>query len=160
MISPLISISGKHNIIDNVYNQKCNLTSCIYDGIFIVDTPNVVNDARERIQMDEETLYSILLCIIIGFVILFGFGAVSIITYIKSDDDKEESKAIGKIIEKKTESHGIVYKLPVDLIVVEWENGIRSCLRNVKTKEIILAPGDAGTFTIRGETIYAFEREQ
>lgn len=110
--------------------------------------------------MDEETLYSILLCIIIGFVILFGFGAVSIITYIKSDDDKEESKAIGKIIEKKTESHGIVYKLPVDLIVVEWENGIRSCLRNVKTKEIILAPGDAGTFTIRGETIYAFERKQ
>ena len=71
----------------------------------------------------------------------------------------------GKILEKhddefKPGAIGIKASLPIEQLIFEDDQGNRIRLRNVKTKEIMLASGDTGRMTYRGETVYAFERDR
>lgn len=94
------------------------------------------------------------------FVIIYPFvSAVINLQSAKSDDNAEEKISEGKILEKNTESTGSSFlggKNTIEWVVFESATGKRKRLRNVKLKEIMLAPGDEGIMIYRGETIYGF----
>ena len=110
-----------------------------------------------------------LLIMLIGFVVIIfisisgSIGASRTVGQVKSDDNKQEEKYCGRVLEKKTEIYdpgaiGVKIKMEIEWIIFEDEQGVRRRFRNIQ-RDILITAGDIGTLTVRGETIYSFQRE-
>lgn len=81
----------------------------------------------------------------------------------KKDDNMPVVKVRGKVLEKTSEtlrhSAGLEFEHTTEWIIFQQEDGTRKRLRNIVGKGIIIAAGEKGTLTYRGETIYGFESE-
>ena len=103
-------------------------------------------------------------CAVIIFVSFSGaVGAARATGQVKSDDNKPEESYCGRVLEKKTEiydpgSIGVKIKMEIEWIIFEDDQGERRRFRNIR-KDIMIASGDRGIITVRGETIYSFQRE-
>ena len=89
------------------------------------------------------------------FVIMMVLLVVGVIVYsyvIKMDDKRPLMTEIVKVLEKPIQQGNIEW------YVVECENGVRMKLRNLHANSIIIAVGDVGTVSFRGQTIETFER--
>lgn len=104
--------------------------------------------------MDVNELVGLLWLFVLVLALYLIIHVIRMVKILKSDDKAQEVTYIGRIIEKTADT-----KLPFDWITIECINGTRHSFRNVNKKEIILAIGDDGTFTVRGQTIYAFSRK-
>lgn len=104
----------------------------------------------------------------IAFVTMFVSGIVGAkmtAKHTQKDDNATEIILKGTVIEKNSEvynpgSVGFKIEVPIEWVLFEDENGQRKRYRNVKVKDIFLAPGDKGMLAVRGETIYSFIRNK
>ena len=110
--------------------------------------------------------------IVILVAIVFGvisFGSLLFAVFAEGkerakDNDKPEIKTHCRILEKNVENSKaptIGYKMVwvIEHIVIESDDGKRVKLRNLNANEILIAVGDTGTITYRGDTINSFERD-
>lgn len=81
----------------------------------------------------------------------------------KKDDNMPMFKVRGKVLEKTSEtrrhSAGLEFEYTTEWIIFQQEDGSKRRLRNIVGKGIIIAAGEKGVLTYRGETIYGFESE-
>ena len=81
----------------------------------------------------------------------------------KKDDDMPMVKVRGRVLEKTSEtrrhSAGLEFEYTTEWIIFQQEDGTKKRLRNIVGKGIIIAAGEKGVLTYRGETIYDFENE-
>lgn len=92
----------------------------------------------------------------IFFCVLVGIMIVSLVFYyfVKRQDDKKELKTRKvKILEKPIQQGNIEW------YVVECENGERLKLRSFQAHDVILAVGDVGIISYKGQTIQSFQRK-
>ncbi|MBP3323785.1 MAG: hypothetical protein J6M16_06300 [Clostridia bacterium] len=123
-----------------------------------------------RSELEDISKYASLL-FIIGIAVLILMFIFTIIKgsekakNLKSDNEKPAVVIIGKVLEKKIdnskENWGFAeYKNNVEWIIFEDAAGIRRRVRNTDPDHILISAGDTGKLTVRGETIYGFERDK
>ena len=107
----------------------------------------------------------IAVCGAIFFVALMVAGiykAKTVSDSMNNDADKPMLIVKGKVLEKMVDTQHVKgafeYDITVEWIVMEAMDGSRRKIRNTKPKEFLIATGDSGEFTLRGETIYGFKR--
>ena len=86
---------------------------------------------------------------------LIGLAIVAGVFYLfvkKQDDNKELITLKVKVLEKPIQQGN------VEWYVVEAENGERLRLRSFQANNLIIAVGDTGTVSYRGQTIQTFHR--
>lgn len=115
------------------------------------------------------TLITILLSIMVISGIVFVVRFVNIMCKgidagreLRRDDGKYTEKVIGKVLEKTTDAQRVrglfEFSYTIEWFIIETADGNRRKIRNTKANEIFIAVGDSGEFTLRGETVYGFER--
>ena len=90
------------------------------------------------------------------FAVLVGLGIVlwGIVLYVKKqDNNKELITQKVKVLEKPVQQGNIEW------YVMEYENGERLKLRSFQANSIMIAVGDKGLVSYRGQTIQNFERQ-
>lgn len=90
------------------------------------------------------------------FAVLVGLGIVlwGIVLYVKKqDNNKELITQKVKVLEKPVQQGNIEW------YVMECENGERLKLRSFQANSIMIAVGDKGLVSYRGQTIQNFRRE-
>lgn len=90
------------------------------------------------------------------FAILIGLCIVLwlLFFFLKAKDDSKPLQTVrGKILEKPIQQGNIEW------YVVECEDGRRLKLRSFQANRVIIAVGDVGVISYKGETIQAFQRE-
>lgn len=117
----------------------------------------------------EEFITLIGVIAVVGVIIYIGmiaggiYKGKSVAEGLKSDDEKPQFIEKGKVLEKIVDSQHVQggayeFDITIEWIVIESANGTRRKVRNIKPKEILIATGDRGEFSLRGETIYGFKR--
>ena len=98
----------------------------------------------------------------IALIVAGVYKAKTVTDNMKSDDEKPLLVIKGKVLEKIVDTQHVKgafeYDVTIEWIVMEAVDGTRRKVRNTKPKEILIATGDSGEFTLRGETIYDFKR--
>lgn len=74
---------------------------------------------------------------------------------LQADDKLPELCLTGTIISLSRQTSGVFV---TEEIILEAADGTRKRLKNVQTQNIILHEGDFGKFTVRGKTIYSFQK--
>lgn len=90
------------------------------------------------------------------FCVLVAIMIISLIIYFfnkRKDNSKELVTRRVKILEKPVQQGNIEW------YVVECENGERLKLRSFQANNVIIAVGDTGMLSYRGQTIQSFQRK-
>lgn len=89
-------------------------------------------------------------------------GVLVIKKKIQADDNLPAQEITGRVIEKTTEQDGVagIMTFTVEWVVVEDENGNRRKYRNTRKDQIYISLGDRCRMTVRGNTIYEYNREK
>lgn len=85
--------------------------------------------------------------------IIFLMALVAILLVKRRDNNKELVIKRVRILEKP------IHQGSIEWYVVECENGERIKLRSFKANDIIIAVGDVGLISYKGQTIESFQRQ-
>lgn len=120
--------------------------------------------------MDIEEFLSVMGIVVLGVIFFIAlivagiYKGKTVADNLKCDDAKSQLIAKGKVLEKIVDTQHVKgafeYDVTIEWIVMEAVDGTRRKIRNTKPKEILIATGDSGEFTLRGETIYGFKRTE
>ena len=105
-----------------------------------------------NIHIDDYEIIKMLPMFFCGILVLFVILCIAYILIKKNDDKKPLITKKVKVLEKPVNQGNIAW------YVVECENGERLKLRSFQNNNLIIAVGDSGILSYRGQTIQSFER--
>ena len=114
------------------------------------------------IRLGDISLEMVLVGLLAFLITAVLLGVTVIVHKVKADDKCPERQVRGRVIEKRTEQDGVagVMTIVVEWVVVEDAAGNRRSYRNMRPREMIIKEGDYCKLIVRGNTIYAYEKDK